>query len=211
MMRKFSLAFFSVLLVFLLSSSLVFAERDSVRLNLKEKMDVKLSSPSSSSVRVENREEVRERAKNMLEDRKIQACKAREEAIKNRKGSLLRLATESLKRMDVFVEKIKNFYQEKLVANGKSVSNYNDLLAEVERTRLEAVNSLDKASKLADEFRCDGDNPKEVYKEFRLAMQQTKEKLYEYRKAIKNLLVAVRKAAVSVSESPSPKVSPEAE
>jgi hypothetical protein len=211
MMRKFSLAFFSFLLVFLLSSSLVFAERDSVRLNLKEKMDVKLSSPSSSSVRVENREEVRERAKNMLEDRKLQACKAREEAIKNRKGSLLRLATESLKRMDVFVEKIKNFYQEKVVASGKSVSNYNDLLAEVERTRLEAVSSLDKASKLADEFRCNGDNPKEVYKEFRLAMQQTKEKLYEYRKAIKNLLVAVRKAAVSVSESPSPKVSPEAE
>jgi hypothetical protein len=210
MMRKVFAGFLASLALLVFSFSLAFAEDDSVRLNLRENMRVNLSSPSSSPVRVQNREEVRERVKDMLEGKRLEACKAREEAIKNRKKSLLRLATEALKRMDGWVEKLKKFYEGKMVPNGKTVSNYNDLLAEIERTRTEAVASLDKASGLADEFSCNADNPKEVYKEFRLAMQETKTKLFEYRKAIKNLLVAIRKVAGEVAK-PTPVASPEAE
>lgn len=210
MMRKVFAGFLASLALLVFSFSLAFAEDESVRLNLRENMGVNLSSPSSSPVRVQNREEVRERVKDMLEGKKLKACRAREEAIKNRKKSLLRLATEALKRMDGWVENLKKFYEEKMVPNGKTVSNYNDLLAEIERTRAEAVASLDKASKIVDEFSCDGDNPKEVYKEFRLAMQETKTKLFEYRKAIKNLLVAMRKVAGEVAK-PTPVASPEAE
>ncbi len=210
MMRKVFAGFLASLALLVFSFSLAFAEDESVRLNLRENMGVNLSSPSSSPVRVQNREEVRERVKDMLEGKKLEACRAREEAIKNRKKSLLRLATEALKRMDGWVENLKKFYEEKMVPNGKTVSNYNDLLAEIERTRAEAVASLDKASKIVDEFSCDGDNPKEVYKEFRLAMQETKTKLFEYRKAIKNLLVAMRKVAGEVAK-PTPVASPEAE
>jgi hypothetical protein len=210
MMRKVFAGFLASLALLVFSFSLAFAEDESVRLNLRENMRVNLSSPSSSPVRVQNREEVRERVKDMLEGKKLEACRAREEAIKNRKKSLLRLATEALKRMDGWVENLKKFYEEKMVPNGKTVSNYNDLLAEIERTRAEAVASLDKASKIVDEFSCDGDNPKEVYKEFRLAMQETKTKLFEYRKAIKNLLVAMRKVAGEVAK-PTPVASPEAE
>ncbi|QLG69576.1 MAG: hypothetical protein CH104c_0344 [Candidatus Woesebacteria bacterium] len=209
-MRKVFAGFLASLALLVFSFSLAFAEDESVRLNLRENMGVNLSSPSSSPVRVQNREEVRERVKDMLEGKKLKACRAREEAIKNRKKSLLRLATEALKRMDGWVENLKKFYEEKMVPNGKTVSNYNDLLAEIERTRAEAVASLDKASKIVDEFSCDGDNPKEVYKEFRLAMQETKTKLFEYRKAIKNLLVAMRKVAGEVAK-PTPVASPEAE
>lgn len=209
-MRKVFAGFLTSLALLVFSFSLAFAEDESVRLNLRENMRVNLSSPSSSPVRVQNREEVRERVKDMLEGKKLEACRAREEAIKNRKKSLLRLATEALKRMDGWVENLKKFYEEKMVPNGKTVSNYNDLLAEIERTRAEAVASLDKASKIVDEFSCDGDNPKEVYKEFRLAMQETKTKLFEYRKAIKNLLVAMRKVAGEVAK-PTPVASPEAE
>ena len=210
MMRKVFAGFLASLALLVFSFSLAFAEDESVRLNLRENMRVNLSSPSSSPVRVQNREEVRERVKDMLEGKKLEACRAREEAIKNRKKSLLRLATEALKRMDGWVENLKKFYEEKMVPNGKTVSNYNDLLAEIERTRAEAVASLDKASKIVDEFSCDGDNPKEVCKEFRLAMQETKTKLFEYRKAIKNLLVAMRKVAGEVTK-PTPVASPEAE
>jgi len=207
MMKKVSAGFLASLFLLVFSFSLAFAEGESVRVNLRENMRVNLSSPSSSPVRVENREEVRERVKNMLEGKRLEACKAREEAIKNRKKSLLRLATEALKRMDGWVERLKKFYDERLVANGKTISNYNDLLAEIEGTRSEAIASLDKASNLVDEFSCNGDNPKEVYNEFRIAMQETKTKLFEYRKAIKNLLVAIRKAAGEVK--PTPITSPE--
>jgi len=208
MMRKLSSGFLASLVLLVFSFSLTFAEGESVRVNLRENMRVNLSSPSSSPIRVENREEVRERVRDMLEGKRLEACKAREEAIKNRKKSLLRLATESLKRMDGWVEKLKEFYDGKMVPNGKIVTNYNDLLEEIKSSRTEAVASLDKASKLVDEFSCSADNPKEVYKEFRLAMQETKTKLFEYRKAIKNLLVAIRKVASEVAK-PTPVTSPE--
>jgi hypothetical protein len=217
MMRKVFAGFLASVALLVFSFSLVFAEDESVKLDLREKR-INLSSPSLSPSpleveKVEKKvEEVRERTrvKDILEGKRLESCKAREEAIKNRKKSLLRLATSALKRMDGWAEELKKFYNENMVPGGKTISNYNDLLTEIERTRAEAVTSLDKASKLADEFSCDGNNPKEVYKEFRLAMQETKIKLFEYRKAIKNLLVAIRKVAGEVAK-PTPVASPEAE
>lgn len=207
-MKKLLLVFIFLFLPFVFVVSPIFAESEPVRLNLKENVKVNLSSPPSSPIQIQNRENVRERVKNVLEGQKLQACKAREEVIRTRQRSLLRIATGSLKRMDDWVEKLKKFYEYNLLPNAKEVSGYDDLLAEIERTRTEVVNSLGDVSVLVDEFGCEGDDPKGVYNDYREMMQKTKTNLFEYRKATKNLLVAIRRVALSSS---SPLVIPKAE
>ncbi|BCX14719.1 MAG: hypothetical protein KatS3mg088_402 [Patescibacteria group bacterium] len=209
-MRKFWLASFLAFCFVVFGTSYTFAEGQEVQ--TRENLRLDLASPSSSpAARVQNRENIRNEIRIRLEGAKLQACKAREGAIKNRKESLLRLVTSELKKMDGWFERLRMFYENRVLSAGKKVDNYDELLASVETARGKLTSSLDKASTLSSEFSCDGDNPKQVYTEFRQTMQETKTNMFEYRKAIKNLLVAIRRAAVGLSASPSPLTSPEAE
>jgi len=167
-------------------------------------------SPSSSptitprQIKTNVREKVQERVKVMLEGKKLQACQARQKAIKNRQQSLLKLATGHLKRMDNWVDRLKRFYEEKLIPRGVKIENYDELLARIDEARKMVVNSLDKASGLSDDFSCEGNDPKGLYNQFRGDMQEVKANLQEYRKAVKDLLVAIRKAAGEAKSSPKP-------
>jgi hypothetical protein len=182
-----------------------------IQLNLRDRIKNRLqvTSPSSIPIRLreENREMVGERLEAKLTEAKLKLCQAREGAIKNRKESLLKLAAGVLSRLDRSVERIKEFYENTLLANGKKVENYDNLLAEIGESRERVVTSLSNAEKAMTNFNCGMDDPKGAFLEFRKTMQETKTYMHEYRKAIKNLLVAVRTAAKgdsSVTVVPSP-------
>ncbi len=203
-----------LLLVFLLffvfvkvSFALSLSVRPYVDKNVVETVNTSpVPSPSviPKRIRTNVKERVQERVKVILEGEKLQACQKRQEAIKNRQQSLLRLAAGHLKRMDGWVDRLKVFYEEKMLPKGVKVENYDELLARIGEARSNVVDSLDKASGLAGDFNCEGDDPKGLYTQFREAMQEVKSNLQEYRKAVKDLLVAIRKVAGEVKSSPEP-------
>ena len=206
-MRRLFLLIFSLLLFVFArpAKALPFNVRPSVDKNVIESVDI---SPTPSATTVVNPSKLKntvrlgnkEQIGAMLEGAKLQACKSREEAIRTRQRSLVRLGSERIKIMDNWVRRLTNFYEE----NGLKIENYNDLLSSIDTARNNLVQSLDEASSLTENFSCEADDPKGLYSQFRRKMQETKRYMFEYRKAIKNLLVAIRRVAVGIKPTATP-------
>ncbi len=205
-MRR-NLALFIFLFLFLSLSGVAHAQAvEPLQIQLREENTATESPTPSASPLIRNRQKVstKVRAQLKLEGVKLQSCQAREAAIKNRKEALIKLVETRLETMDGWVESLRNFYQERMIPAGKNVSNYNDLISEIQAKRTAVQDSLDEATTFAGEFSCTTDDPKAVYQDFRLAMQKTKTGLLAYRKAIKSLLTVMR----SVAGSPIPSATP---
>lgn len=136
------------------------------------------------------------------------ACQAREGVIKTRLTHLVSLATNMEAKFDAIAGRVENYYTTKVVPSGKTVSNYNSLLTDIQNKKASVFAVLTKAKTDANNFTCTNVKPKDQLTQFREDMQQTKSALKDYRTSIKNLIVAVHSAAgTHASESASPKPS----
>ena len=75
--------------------------------------------------------------------------------------------------------------------SGKTVSNYDALLADIQTKKSAVSTALQKGKDDFKSFSCTGDNPKGALTQFREDMQLVKQGLKDYRTSIKNLIVAV--------------------
>jgi hypothetical protein len=141
--------------------------------------------------------------KERLTDQGLRACESREESIKKRGDNLTRMSANMLGKFDAIVMRVKEFYEEKVISSGKSVSNYDELLADISAKKSAVEAALSEVPQ-ASEFDCSSDGPKALATDFREKMQAVKEALKEYRTSVKNLIVAVH----SVLETSSPKPEP---
>lgn len=141
---------------------------------------------------------------------RMRACEARSTAVQTQLAQLIRMASNMLEVFDSHVVKIKDFYTTVVVPSGKTVSNYDALVATITTKRQAVVDAWTAAGTNANAFSCTTGDPKMLLQDFRADMQATKKALKEYRTAIKNLLVAVHRVAPTPapSPSPSPTVSP---
>lgn len=133
------------------------------------------------------------------------ACQARENAIKNRSTHLTQLATTMETKFDSIASRVENYYTNKIVPSGKSVSNYNTLVSDIQTKKTAVQTALTTAQNNAASFSCASTNPKNQLIQFRDDMQAVKSALKDYRTAIKNLIVAVHSVTgTENSESPKP-------
>ncbi|HJY98482.1 MAG TPA: hypothetical protein VJ227_02085 [Patescibacteria group bacterium] len=146
----------------------------------------------ASSVWAQGAPSPRPSPRGSLNQNAVRACEARESAIQNRMGSLTSLADNILDVFDSISGRVQDFYEDKVLTSGESLSNYDELLAEINEKKADAEGSLDSAEANAEEFDCSADDPKGLLAQFRLNMQQVKTDLAAYRTSIRNLLVAVR-------------------
>jgi len=123
---------------------------------------------------------------------RMQACKAREVSIKNRMNHLTQLATEMQAKFDRHAQKVEDYYNNKVVPGGKTVDNYDELVASIDAQKTAVTDALGEAQTTADAFSCENGKPKEQVKQFREDMQTAKRALKAYRSAIKDLIVAIR-------------------
>lgn len=135
---------------------------------------------------------------------KERTCESRQSAIKNRMASLVRMATNMMEKFDSISTRTQNFYTEKVLPKGKSVPNYESLVADVAAKKALAEEALSKAQTDAGSFSCDAGSPRELYNQFKTDMQAVKRALAAYRTSIKNLISAVKRAGKSLESSPSP-------
>lgn len=146
------------------------------------------------------------RPKPTLIPARMQSCETRSEAIQKRLAQLLKMTTNMLEVFDNHAQRIQDYYTNTLVPSGKTVENYSTLVSAISTKRAAVTAAWDEASTNANDFSCTNGDPRTLLNQFRIDMQATKRALGEYRTAIKNLLVAVRR--VSPTPAPSPTVSP---
>ena len=142
-----------------------------------------------------NSQEKRELAQARLDEAKLKSCQARENSIMKRAERLGNLAANMLEKFDAITERVKEFYETKVVPDGNTVENYDDLVADIDAKKEAAQASLDNAQDAISAFSCDSDDPKGLLTQYREDMQDVKSALKDYRTSIKNLIVAVHTAA----------------
>lgn len=134
---------------------------------------------------------------------RIQACQSRETAIKTRSSSLTRMANTMLEKFDSIAARVKEYY----VKSGKTVANYDTLVATVATKRAAVLTALSAASTEVSAFDCTTNEAKNHMMKYQSEMKSVKQALNEYRTSIKNLIVAVRSES-NPRPSMSPKVRP---
>lgn len=140
----------------------------------------------------------RQKTQARLTEAKLKACQAREDSIKKRGDQLTKMATNMLEKFDAIEKRVQEHYTSKVVPSGKTVSNYDTLVAEIQTKKTVVQTALTTAQTNATSFTCTGNDPKGQITQFRDDMKAVRSALKDYRTSIKNLIVAVR----SVSPKP---------
>ena len=132
---------------------------------------------------------------------KLRACDAREQVVKTRMNNLLRMSNNMVEVFDKISLRVQEYYQNKVVPSGKTVSNYDTLIAAIASKKDAVKMALDKANTDSLVFNCDTERPKSTLVIFRQDMQSVKNALRDYRISIKNLIAAVRSVVPKPTEA----------
>lgn len=130
-----------------------------------------------------------------LADNKLKACQNREKAINN---ILSRIADRGQKQLDLFTSiatKTETFYTNK----GKTLSNYDALVADVNAKKTVAQTEVDTLKADGVTFKCDGTDPKGAVSSFKDALKNETQALKAYKTSVKNLIVGVKSVQSTTS------------
>jgi len=119
---------------------------------------------------------------------KLKSCQNREKAINN---IMTRIAGRGQKQLDLFTSiatKTEKFYTDK----GKTLSNYDALVADVNAKQTAAQTAVDAVKADSVTFKCDGTDPKGAASSFKAALKSEISALKDYKTAVKNLIVRVK-------------------
>lgn len=170
--------------------------------NLRKQLEEKRHAREAAN---ENeREEIKTRLAEKLDDAKKKACMNHEATI-NRIMTLIDKRREnSLDRISQIATAVQNFYVKKQL----SVANYDDLVANVAAAKTVAEQAVSQ-QKAIPELKCDGEHPRADVTEFKAKKDAAKDAVKAYRDAVKALVKAVKAAAEKTEETTSPSPSPE--
>jgi hypothetical protein len=122
-----------------------------------------------------------------LADAKLRVCQHREKSINN---IMARIADRGQKQLDLFTSiatRTEDFYTSK----GKTLSNYDALVSDVNTQRAAAQSEVDTIKSDSVSFKCDGTDPKGAAQAFKDDLKLEMSALKTYRTAVKNLIVGV--------------------
>jgi hypothetical protein len=152
----------------------------------------------------------RAQATTRLADAKLKACQSREAAIQKRSDQLVKLAMTMQDKFTAITMRVKTYYTDTVIPSGKTVSNYDTLIADIATKQAAVGTALTKAQSDATSFSCTSDDPKGQLTQFRVDMQAVKAALKVYRTSIKDLIVAVHSVTGTIQSSAHPTISPTA-
>jgi hypothetical protein len=124
-----------------------------------------------------------------LEAAKLKVCEQRQTNITTIMNDRVTIGQKRIDLFTTITTRVEAFYTEK----GKTVSNYDQLVAAIDSAKATAVADL-AALKTADTFDCNSTDPKGQATTFRAAAEKLRQDMLAYRTAIKNLIVAVKSA-----------------
>ncbi len=136
----------------------------------------------------------------------MRSCEARVDVVKKRMIQLTDMVTNMEETFDKIATRVQNFYSNTVLPSGHIVANYEALVADIsaKKALVDAEITSTKADVTA--FNCTTGDPKTHMSLFRVNMQQTKTALKNYRTSVRNLIVAVHKAAEGLTPTPTPSI-----
>lgn len=138
-----------------------------------------------------------EAAKAKLDATKLRVCQAREKAINT---IMQRMATRGQKHLDLYTavaERTQKFYE----AKGKVLSNYDQLVADVNAKKATAQAAVDTLKSKVVTFKCDGEDPKGAAQSFKDGQKAEVAALKAYRTSVKNLIVGVKSVQTTIGDN----------
>jgi hypothetical protein len=130
----------------------------------------------------------REKAKEHLDAAKLKVCQNREKHITTTMTNLTDRGTDHLTVFTKIADRVEAFYTSK----GKTVSNYDTLVADVNAKKAAVETAIANAKASGTTFSCTDPNPTMAAQQFKDAHAAVVKALQDYRTAIKNLIVAVK-------------------
>lgn len=164
------------------------ANAQSTQPTVEQPSDVKSQAESKKTTAQAKAAEKKEAAQTKLSDAKLKSCQNREKAITNK---MARISDRGQKQLDLFssiAEKTEKFYADK----GKTLSNYDVLVADVATQKAAAQTAVDAVKSTSIEFKCDGTDPKGAASSFKVALKSEIDALKAYKTSVKNLIVGVK-------------------
>ena len=129
--------------------------------------------------------------KGRLEEAKLRVCRLREKNIVNRSNQMIRHANRMVEVFDSIATRIQNYYLTRLVPQGKTLSNYNALVLDIQTNKNAIAPLLQAIQTDIANFKCDGNDPKGQLDQFKEDMHAVIAGLKAYKKSVRNLIVAV--------------------
>lgn len=132
----------------------------------------------------------------------LKACQKKQAGINKRSQNLVLRGKLISNRFGKIVERVKQYYNNRLIPEGLTIENYDQMLANIEANKTTVKEALSAAEKAAQGFDCTSDDPKAQLNTFRVEMTNVIRALNVYKKSVINFLVAVRTKAKNI-KSPS--------
>jgi len=132
-----------------------------------------------------------------LEAAKLKACQNREKAINNIMARMAERGSKQLGVLNKIAERTMAFYVDK----GKTLSNYEALVAAVNDKKAAAQAAVDDLKASSVGFKCDGSDPKGAAQSFKDKLKAEIAALKDYKTAVKNLIVGVKSVQGTTSSS----------
>lgn len=127
-----------------------------------------------------------------LDQVKLKICQKKQAGIQKRSQNLVRRGNLIFSRFDRIVERVKQYYNNRLVPKDLTIENYDLMLANIEANKTTVKEALSTAENAAKAFDCSSDDPKGQIHTFRVEMTNVIRALKEYKKSVIDFLVAVR-------------------
>lgn len=132
-----------------------------------------------------------------LDATKLKVCQLREKAIDN---IMARIGDRGQKQLDLFTTiatRVETFYTTK----GKTLSNYDALVADVNAKKAAAQTAVDTVKADKANFKCDGTDPQGAAATFKADLKLEISALKAYRTSVKNLIVGVKSVQGTTSST----------
>lgn len=138
-----------------------------------------------------------EAIKTRLADARLKACQNREKVITNIMSRIGERGQNHLNLFSTIADRTEKFY----VSKGKTLTNYDVLVADVDAKKAAAQTEVDTVKSTVVEFKCDGTDPKGVASSFKEELKAEIKALQAYRTSVKNLIVGVKSVQGTTTSS----------
>ena len=184
---KFASIFFILFLV--LAQSPALAQEDSsatptAKPTLKRLQTAKAKASAAAVRRAEK-----------LSEARLKICRGRTISLHNRAKNIVERGRKIHLRLENLTEAVDKFYQNRLVPQGLTLENHDELLADIDAKEAGVSSLLSEAKTTGEEFDCQSDDPKGQLEAFNADMKEVIEAFKAHKQSVRAFVKAVKDLA----------------
>ena len=130
-----------------------------------------------------------------LSEARLRVCKGRSISLHNRAKSIVERGRKIHLRLENLTEAVDKFYQNRLVPQGLTLDNHDELLADIDAKEASVSSLLSEAKATGEEFDCQSDDPKGQLMAFNADMKEVIEAFKAYKQSVRAFVKAVKDLA----------------